>query len=108
MATGHHELEGAGCGLAEERDRLVVAPAAGVVLQLPVVTFVPTGVDDSLEDRAHECPLVGAVEVGVERRPSDLPVGGDAGAKQSALGIHVVPREGDLVPLAGRERAVEL
>ncbi len=38
--------------LAEDRDRLLVAESAGIVFQLLVISLVPIGMNDRLEDLA--------------------------------------------------------
>ena len=56
VPAGHHELELAVARLAEDGDALLLAVAAGVVLQLLVDPLVPVGLDDALEDLRGSSP----------------------------------------------------
>ena len=93
-------------GLADEGDRLVVAEAAGVVLELLVEPGVPVGLDELLEDVADEPLLVLREEVARHGGLGGVPVVAHAGAQQAELRVHVVPRKADRLPLLGRERGV--
>ena len=63
MAAGEQELKRSAAGFADEGDRLVVAEAAGVVLELLVEPRVPLGLDQVLNDVANELLLVLREEV---------------------------------------------
>ena len=54
VPAGHHEFELVRARLAEDRDAVVLAVAAGVVVKLLVDALVPLGVDDALEDVADD------------------------------------------------------
>ena len=105
VPAGHHELELLAARLAEDGDAVLLAIAAGVIGELLVDPLVPLGADDPLEDLADDRLLVLGVKVGVvDVVLGDVPVGGDARPQQAALGVHVIPRETNLLTLAGRER----
>ena len=66
VPAGHHKLELVVPGLAEDGDVLLVAKAAGVVLELLVDPLDPVGVEDALVDLADQGLLVLGVEIAVD------------------------------------------
>ena len=71
MAAAEDELELAAAGRAEDSDRLRHAPAAHVVLELPVEARHPVGVDEALVDVAEllDGPRMDFEVLGPSRRP---------------------------------------
>ena len=98
MPAGDDELKLARTRHAEDGDALV-AEALGVVSQLLVEAGNPVALDQSLKDLADEPLLCGCVELAVDARPGDLPIGSHPRPQQAAFLVHVVPGETNLLSL---------
>ena len=95
VPTGENKLELLRSGLTEDGDRLALAEAAYIVLQLLVIALVPVGMGHAEEDLAHESLLLAGVEAAVDRGLRDLPVVLEPGAQQAALRIDIIPVKAD-------------
>ena len=92
VPAGEDELELLAARRAEDRHALL-AKTVFVVLQLPIQPCDPVGLNQADEDLADQPLLVGRVEIAVDHRLGDVPVGRDPRPQQAErLGL-VVPGE---------------
>jgi len=108
VSPGEEELVGSIAGGAEDGDRLLVAKATGIVLELPVEPIVPGGIGEPFEDGPGQLPLVCGEEVAREVGVGALPVVGDPRAEQAEFRMAVVPGQADPRPLLRAEGVVKL
>ena len=82
VPAAEHEFELLAARRAEDRHALL-AEAVLVVLQLPVEPRHPIGLDQAHEDLADQPLLIGRVELAVDQRLGDVPVGRDPCPQQA-------------------------
>ena len=74
---------------------------------MPIQSRDPIGLNQADKDVADQPLLVGRVEIAVDHRLGDVPVGRYPSPQQSSESVLVLPGKTDLLPLLGGERVVK-
>ena len=91
MAASQNHFKFAIIGFTKDRNGLLETKSSCVVFKLLVISLVPIRMNDRFEYAGDQLALFATVKVIHDFWLGDIPVIGNEGAKQTTLGIFVIP-----------------